>query len=158
MSGMQARTGTPAGPVQARSSRLLLGAFVGAVVVNVLQLGSVEVAAGMIGRTLLHSTSAAQGCTATTEVVDYGPTTAAWALYRRSFGEAAGTAGSPQRRQGSVVELVRDGPAKTIEALGGRLPPERALQSVALAVVVRSSGTAASVGFAPPPQRPEICP
>lgn len=142
----------------ARTPRLLFGALVGAVVVNVLQLGSVEVAAGMVGRTLLHSTSAAQGCTAIAEVVDYGPTAVAWALYRRSVEEAGRTASSPKQRRESVVELVRGGRAKTIEALGGRLPPERALQSVALAVVARSSGTAASVGFAPAPRRLELCP
>lgn len=138
-------------------TRLLLGALVGAVVVNVLSLGAVEVAAGTIGRTLLHSTSDAAGCTEMQDVVSYGPTAAAWALYRRSVGEAAGAALSPKQKRGSVVEMVRSGSAKTIEALGGRLPPERALQSVALAVVVRSSNPTFSAGFAPAPDTPKLC-
>ena len=125
--------------------------------VNVLQLGSVEVAAGTVGRTLLHSTSPAAGCSDVQEVVGHGPTAAAWALYRRSVGEAAGAAHSPKQRQGSVVELIRGGSAKTIEARGGRLPPERALQSVALAVVARSSNPTSSTGFAPAPDTPKLC-
>lgn len=141
----------------AHPTRLLLGALVGAVVVNVLQLGSVEVAAGTIGRTLLHSTSDAAGCTEAQEFVSYGPTAAAWALYRRSVGQAAGAAYSPKQKRGSVVELVRGGSAKTIEALGGRLPPERALQSVALAVVVRLLSPTFSAGFAPAPDTLKLC-
>ena len=141
----------------AHPTRMLLGALVGAVAVNVLQLGAVEVAAGTIGRTLSHSTSEAAGCTEMQEFVPYGPTAAAWASYRRFAGEAAGTAFSPKPKRGSVVELVRSGSAKTMEALGGRLPPERALQSVALAVVVRSSSRTLSAGFAPAPETPKLC-
>ena len=125
--------------------------------VNVLQFGSVEVAAGTVGRKLLHSTSAAMGCLETPATVGHGLTAAAWDLYRRSAGEAAKAAHPPRQRQGSVVELFRGGSAKTIEALGGRLPPERALQSVALTIVVRSSGPSIAPGFAPAQDKLELC-
>lgn len=143
--------------VSARTSRLLLGALAGAVMVNVLQLGSVEVAAGTVGRTLRHSASAGHGCTDMPEGVSHPPAAAAWAVYRRAVGEAARSAHSARQRRGSVAELVRSGNEKTIEALGGSLPPQRALQSVAMAIVVRSSGRPVSAGFAPAPDSFELC-
>lgn len=137
----------------------LVGALLLVVIVHVMQFGSVEGATGTVGRTLLHSVSAAQGCAPEGgEPPKAHPLVVrALAAYESALQRAArsGVPGNKQPR-GLAPQLSR-GRNNALEALGGRIPPERALQLTALTIPLRSDGALRSVRFVPSPTVADLC-
>lgn len=140
----------------ARMARVRPAMFVGAlavvVAVHVLQVGSIEGATGVLGRTLLHSLSATEGCVGPSGPVE-SPSPlvgATWEAYEATLARLAAS-GAPRNKQPGELSarLLRGGGDNALEALGGRVPPERALQLVALTVPLRTSGPAQDLVFEP---------
>ncbi len=138
---------------------MLVGAFVVVIVVHIAQVGSIEGATGSIGRILLHSVSAQDGCEGRMPV-DVGPNAAvlgAQQAYQAAL-ERAGASDVPHNKQPRLMswELSR-GMNNSLEALGGRVPPERALQLVALTIPLRTSGPMGKLDFEPAPVTADLC-
>ena len=129
-----------------------VGALTVVVAVHVLQVGSIEGATGVLGRTLLHSLSAAEGCEGPSGPVrSPSPLVGAtWEAYEATLMRLAAS-GVPRNKQPGELSarLLRGSGDNALEALGGRVPPERALQLVALTVPLRASGPAQDLVLEP---------
>ena len=138
---------------------VLLGTLLSVVVVHLLQVGSIEGATGAVGRTLMHSATAYAGCeerfsegTEPSPVVVRLQSTYAAALARFA------SSGVPGNKQpGELTARLLGGGDNALEALGGRMPPERALQLVALTVPLRAEGPVRTISFEPSPTVPRLC-
>ena len=139
-----------------RSASVRPASFVGALVVlvavHVLQVGSIEGATGAIGRVLLHSLDAVEGCEdpSAPAARPHPLVSANWEAYEAAL-ERLAASGVPRNKQPGELSarLLRGGGDNALESLGGRVPPERALQLVALTVPLRASGPAQDLVFEP---------
>ena len=131
---------------------MFAGALVVVAAVHVLQVGSIEGATGSLGRILAHSLSAGESCEASTPArAGASPfVRAGWTTYEATL-ERLAASGVPRNKQPGELSarLLRGGGDNALEALGGRVPPERALQLVALTVPLRASGPAQDLVFEP---------
>jgi hypothetical protein len=138
---------------------MLVGALVVVIVANVAQVGSIEGATGSIGRILLHSVSAQDGCEGRMPV-DIRPhpvVLSAQQSYQAAL-ERASASGVPSNKQpGELLLRLSRGMNNSLEALGGRVPPERALQLVALTIPLRTSGPMGNLDFEPAPVTADLC-
>lgn len=138
---------------------VLLGALLSVVAVHLLQVGSIEGATGTIGGTLLHSTAEHVGCG---ERFPEGVEPSPVVVSLRSTYEAAlarlSSSGVPRNKQpGELTARLLRGGDNALEALGGRVPPERALQLVALTVPLRAEGPVRTITFEPSSTDPQLC-
>lgn len=128
------------------------GALVAVAAVHVFQVGSIEGAVGSFGRILAHSLSADENCGAVHgERVGESPfVRSGWAAYEATLARLVAS-GVPRNKQPGELsaQLLRGGGDNALQALGGRVPPERALQLVGLTVPLRFSGPAESVVLEP---------
>jgi len=70
----------------------------------------------------------------------------------------AGASGVPGHRQPSgMSRRLARGMNNALESLGGRVPPERALQLVALTIPLRMPGAAETLRFEPSPTVVDLC-
>lgn len=141
-------------------SGTFLGALVVVAVVQVLQTGSIEGATGSMGRALLHSLTAGEACDVSEREAS-GTSSfvrAAWATYGSTLDRLAASGVPGAKQPGELsADLLRGRGDNALEALGGRVPPERALQFVALTIPLRASGPAQTVVLEPASMRMSLC-
>jgi hypothetical protein len=141
------------------SSGPLLGALALVGVVQALQAGSIEGATGGVGRTLLHSVSAQEECEARTpqQTQPHPLVHSALSAYEGALSRAASSGVPGNKQPGGLISRLSRGLDNPLEALGGRVPPERALQLAALTIPLRSSGPARDVALEPAPVVARLC-
>lgn len=148
-----------AGAARVRSA-MFAGALLVVIAVHVLQVGSIEGATGSLGRILAHSLDAGESCEAfASERAGASPfVRTGWAAYKATLDRLAAS-GVPRNKQPGEMSarLLRGGGENALEALGGRIPPERALQFVALTVPLRLSGPAETVVLEPATTSMRLC-
>ena len=139
---------------------MFAGALVVVAAVHVLQVGSIEGATGSLGRILAHSLSAGDTCEASTPArAGASPfVRAGWTTYEATLERLAASGVPGSRQPGELsARLLRGGGDNALEALGGRVPPERALQLVALTVPLRATGPAQELVFQPATPSMRLC-
>jgi len=128
--------------------------------VHVAQVGSIEAATGGIGRILLHTVVAADRC-ADGGVDDVQPSRiviSAVNAYQDAFARFAASGVPGNKQPIALASRLSRNLENPLESLGGRLPPERALQLVALTIPLRSAGALGTLVFEPSPVVAEVCP
>lgn len=138
---------------------VLLGALLSVVAVHVLQVGSIEGATGAIGRTLMHSAASHAKCgERLPEGAGPAPVVVGmWSAYQSTFERLAASGVPGDKQPGELTARLLRGGDNALEALGGRVPPERALQLVALTVPLRAEGPVRTIEFEPAPSVPQLC-